>query len=62
MKGGGVWMKGKDRNLFREEAGTTAIEYALICASIVAAVAVAVPLIGSSVLGLFESVVEVFSS
>jgi Flp pilus assembly pilin Flp len=61
MKGGGVWMKGKSRNLFREDVGATAIEYAMICAFIVAAVAVSVPLVGSAVVGLFQSVVGVFS-
>lgn len=40
--------------------GATAIEYALICALIVAVVAVALPALGVNILGMFETVQSAF--
>jgi Flp pilus assembly pilin Flp len=48
------------RRLFHEDKGTTAIEYGLIASLIVLAVAVAMPLLGVSVRGLFQNILDAF--
>lgn len=44
----------------RDQAGSTAIEYALIASGISIAIIAAVNGIGSSLIGMFQSVVDIF--
>lgn len=53
-------MNNRARKILHKVDGATAIEYALICAFIVLAVAVALPLLGISVQGLFQNVTGAF--
>ena len=53
-------MLAKLLSFFHDDKGTTAIEYGLICALVVALVAVALPLLGGTVQGLYMRVVNAF--
>lgn len=53
-------MKKKIVAFFINEKGSTATEYALIASLIVAAIVSTVPLIGTAVASLFQSVVNAF--
>jgi pilus assembly protein Flp/PilA len=49
---------GQARSLAREEAGTTAIEYALIASGISIVIVVAVTTLGTTTNGMYQSVVD----
>ena len=57
---GRINMKKLVHDFVLEDDGATSIEYALISSLIVAAIVSTVPLIGSAVAGLFQSVVNAF--
>ena len=49
------------RSVARNESGATAIEYALIAAGIAMAIVIIIPQVGTTVAGLYASVVAAFS-
>jgi Flp pilus assembly pilin Flp len=53
-------MKKHAIHFFLSDDGVTSIEYALIASVIVAAIVSTVPLIGTAVAGMFQSVVNAF--